>query len=132
MCATHTHLHTLTHTHTHTCKHHTHHTTHTTPHTPHHTHHTTHTTPHTPHHTHHTTYTQLDFGCAGNGALRLVMELKADSLNVGDVLIFDGNVLHRGKAYKVGCVAAHIYLDVPSVKRPGYTEVGSFNVADRW
>ena len=60
------------------------------------------------------------------------MELNADSLNVGDVLIFDGNVLHRGKAYKVGCVAAHIYLDVQGVNRPGYDVSGSFNVADRW
>jgi hypothetical protein len=28
------------------------------------------------------------------------MELNADSLNVGDVLIFDGDVLHRGNLGK--------------------------------
>ena len=60
------------------------------------------------------------------------MELNADSLNVGDVLIYDGDVLHRGKAYTAGCVAAHIYLDVQGVNRPPYDVSGSFNVADRW
>ena len=45
---------------------------------------------------------------------------------VGDILIFDGDVIHRGCAYKSTCVAMHIYLDVPQVKRPPPNKPGSF------
>jgi hypothetical protein len=66
----------------------------------------------------------LTLGCAVNPNPRV--PACAETICVGDILIFDGDVIHRGCAYKSTCVAMHIYLDVPQVKRPPPNEPGSF------
>ena len=38
-------------------------------------------------------------------------------LEPGDVLVFDGDVVHAGAAYRAPNTRVHVYLDVPSVKR---------------
>ena len=53
--------------------------------------------------------------------------LHSESLKVGDIIIFDGDVVHRGCTYDGLMVAAHIYLDVPGVTRAAPNEYGSFN-----
>ena len=106
-------------------------------------HHTTpyHTTPHhtTPHHTtpHHTT-SQLDFQVTdanGNTVILTLLPGHPDprvpawaetTIGVGDILIFDGDVIHRGCSYQSTCVAMHIYLDVPEVQRVPPNVDGSF------
>ena len=38
-------------------------------------------------------------------------------LEPGDALVFDGDVVHAGAAYRAPNTRVHVYLDVPSVKR---------------
>ena len=38
-------------------------------------------------------------------------------LRAGDVLIFEGDIPHRGCSYLKPCSALHVYLDVPEVAR---------------
>ena len=38
-------------------------------------------------------------------------------LEPGDVLVFDGDVVHAGAAYRAPNTCVHVYLDMPSVKR---------------
>ena len=57
----------------------------------------------------------------------LIFSLLAESLQVGDIIIFDGDVFHRGCQYDGTCVALHIYLDVREVTRFAPNEDGSFN-----
>ena len=37
-------------------------------------------------------------------------------LNAGDVLLFDGDVLHAGALYEKDNLRVHVYLDVPALK----------------
>ena len=40
----------------------------------------------------------------------------------GDVLVFDGDVVHAGAQYSVGSTRVHVYLDVPELTRdPNFT-----------
>jgi hypothetical protein len=40
----------------------------------------------------------------------------------GDVLVFDGDVVHAGAQYSVGSTRVHVYLDVPELERdPNFT-----------
>jgi hypothetical protein len=55
-----------------------------------------------------------------------IVTLSSRDLQVGDIIIFDGDVWHRGHAYATSCVAVHIYLDVPAVQRVEPNEAGSF------
>ena len=36
-------------------------------------------------------------------------------LPVGSILVFDGDVSHRGVSFAARCAAMHVYLDVPEV-----------------
>ena len=40
----------------------------------------------------------------------------------GDVLVFDGDVVHAGAQYSVGSTRVHVYLDVPELERDGIGE----------
>ena len=68
----------------------------------------------------------MDFLVTTSDGRDVVLTLNAESLAVGDILIFDGDVVHRGCAYRTTIVAAHIYLDVEGVQRVQPNEVGSF------
>ena len=69
---------------------------------------------------------QLDFGIQ-NGPFKLAVKMAASSLEVGDILIFDGDVPHRGVKFDKRCIAAHAHLDVPGLDRPTSVEDGSFH-----
>ena len=47
----------------------------------------------------------------------LTMEIMADRLRVGDIVLIDGDVPHAGSAYHVANIGLHVYLDVPGVAR---------------
>ena len=49
--------------------------------------------------------------------------VKACSLQIGDIVLFDGWVPHRGVACDKSLVAVHAYLDVPEVERERNLEV---------
>lgn len=66
----------------------------------------------------------IDFGMLPSG---LQFTLDSSSLRVGDIVLFDGWVPHRGPATDGSCVGLHAYLDVPEVVREkDPTKVGSF------
>ena len=44
------------------------------------------------------------------------MEGQYVELNAGDVLLFDGDVLHAGALYEKDNLRLHVYLDVPALK----------------
>jgi hypothetical protein len=44
--------------------------------------------------------------------------LSLTNLPVGSVLVFDGDVMHRGVDFSASCAAMHAYLDVPEVRVP--------------
>ena len=58
----------------------------------------------------------MDFQVTMSDGRQMVISLNTTGVEVGDILIFDGEVLHRGCAYTTTVVAAHIYLDVEGVK----------------
>lgn len=68
----------------------------------------------------------MDFQVTMSDGRQMVISLNTTGVEVGDILIFDGEVLHRGCAYTTTVVAAHIYLDVEGVKRVAPNERGSF------
>ena len=43
--------------------------------------------------------------------------LLANEVCVGDIVLFDGDVPHRGVEYISPCAAMHLYMDVPEVDR---------------
>lgn len=47
----------------------------------------------------------------------VTVELKAENLSIGDIVLFDGDVPHAGCAYLRRHVGMHIYLDVPAIPR---------------
>ena len=70
----------------------------------------------------HERYTlELSGACArADGARMRVMGehgVRMICLEPGDVLVFDGDVVHAGAAYRAPNTRVHVYLDVPSVKR---------------
>ena len=69
---------------------------------------------------------QLDFHVELPCGRTYIVTLSSRDLQVGDIIIFDGDVWHRGHAYATSCVAVHIYLDVPAVQRVEPNEAGSF------
>ena len=47
----------------------------------------------------------------------LVLQDRVVLLGAGDVLVFDGDLVHAGAAYEHGNTRLHLYLDVPCVHR---------------
>ena len=70
---------------------------------------------------------ELEFGLMSS---MVAVRLLAAELNVGDIIIFDGDVPHRGtEFYKKSRVAMHVYMDVPGVQRETDPNAqGSFKV----
>ena len=58
----------------------------------------------------------------------VVIHITDTFLQVGDVLLFDGDVIHRGIAYQKSCIGWHAYVDVAGVKRTrNALALGSFH-----
>ena len=57
----------------------------------------------------------------------MTLELMARHLNVGDIVLFDGDVPHAGSAYLKRNIGMHVYLDVAGVDRISGREDGSFH-----
>ena len=57
----------------------------------------------------------------------MTLELMARHLNVGDIVLFDGDVPHAGSAYLKRNIGMHVYLDVAGVVRISGREDGSFH-----
>ena len=53
---------------------------------------------------------ELDVVCMG------LSLLVGRGLRAGDIVVFDGHVVHRGKSYGLRHVGMHAYLDVPGVQ----------------
>ena len=47
----------------------------------------------------------------------IAFRLLPESLRVGDIVVFDGDVVHRGIEYDHENVSVHAYLDVAGVMR---------------
>jgi hypothetical protein len=60
----------------------------------------------------------------------IALMLSSDQLQVGDIVLFDGDVPHRGVAFPdASNVSMHMYLDVPGVKRVrNLNRDGSFSI----
>ena len=62
----------------------------------------------------------------------IALMLSPAQLHVGDIVLFDGDVPHRGVAFPdAPNVSLHVYLDVPGVERvrnPNYK--GSFSMIE--
>ena len=64
---------------------------------------------------------------------KVTVELRAESLHVGDIVLFDGDVPHAGCAYLRRHVGMHIYLDVPAIYRhPDPDKASSFHLVDEF